>query len=291
MHPTVAHLQALFAALGLWFNAFDLIEVRTVIGHHSSPAELYGGLNRNAHLESRIAGNRRYADLAADIFDDAVNDVKAKPRAFADALCSEKGIEDARFDFGRNARPIVGNFDENEIVFADDANLEFAVAVHRVSGVVNQVGPDLIQFAATGHNLGQAGSVIASNGDPALQLVMHDRERVFDTVLDVHLLHGALIHIGIFFDGADKIGDARRAVLKFLGDAIHFQERCKASEFGADGRASSLGETREMGVGEIGIGEVRSKLPSLGDVVRFEPGLDGLFALDACKFVLELGGR
>jgi len=46
-----------------------------------------------------------------------------------------------------------------------------------------------------------------------------------------------------------------------------------------------------MDVGEIGIGEVRSKLPGLGDVVRFEPGLDGLFALDACKFVPELGGR
>ncbi len=95
MHPTVAHLQAFFAALGLWFNGFNLIEVRTVIGHNSSPEELYGGLNRNAHLESRVAGNRRYADLAVDIFDDAVNDVKAKPRAFADALGSEKGIEDA----------------------------------------------------------------------------------------------------------------------------------------------------------------------------------------------------
>src|SRR5258708_29252631 len=220
MCPSVAHVQALFAALGRWFSACDLIEVRTVIGHHSSPAELYGGLNRNAHLESRVAGNRRYADLAADIFDDAVNHVKAKPRAFADALCSEKGIEDARFDFGRNARPIVGNFHENEIVFADDANPEFAVAVHGVGGVVNQVGPDLIQFAATGHNLGQAGRVISRIGDAALQLVMHDRESVFDTVLDVHLLHGALIHIGIFFDGTDKIGDARRAVFNFLGDAI-----------------------------------------------------------------------
>jgi len=39
VHPTVAHLQALFAALGLWFNAFDLIEVRTVIGHNSSPED------------------------------------------------------------------------------------------------------------------------------------------------------------------------------------------------------------------------------------------------------------
>src|SRR5882724_8676210 len=151
-------------------------------------------LNRNSHLESRIAGYRRYVDLAVDIFDDAANDVEAKPCTLADAFCGEKGIEDAGFDFGWNPRPIVGNFDENKIVFASDANTEFAVAVHGVSGVVNQVGPDLIQFAAAGHDLGKAGSVIASDSDPALQLVMHDRERVFDTVLDVHLLHGALIH-------------------------------------------------------------------------------------------------
>src|SRR5256885_16090216 len=83
---------------------------------------------------------------------------------------------------------------------------------------------------------------------------MHDRECVFDTVLDVHFLHGTLIHVGVFLDGADQIGDARRAVLKFLGDAIHFQESCKTSEFGADGSGRSLGETREWEVGGIGVG-------------------------------------
>src|SRR5260370_27397836 len=113
MHPTVAHLQALFAALGLWFNAFDLIEVRTVIGHNSSPAELYGGLNRNAHLESCIAGNRCHVDLPSDIFDDAVNDVKAKPPPLAVALGGEKRIEDTGFDFLRDARATVGHFGEN----------------------------------------------------------------------------------------------------------------------------------------------------------------------------------
>src|SRR5260370_21951627 len=97
MHPTVADLQALFAALGLWFNAFNLIEVRTVIGHNSSPAESYGGLNRNAHLESRIAGDRSYADLAAPIFDDAVNYVKANPRASADALVRDNVTEEPSF--------------------------------------------------------------------------------------------------------------------------------------------------------------------------------------------------
>jgi hypothetical protein len=36
MYPTVAHLKALFAAFGLGFDAFDLIEMRTSIGHCGS---------------------------------------------------------------------------------------------------------------------------------------------------------------------------------------------------------------------------------------------------------------
>jgi len=33
MNPSVAHLEAFFAAFGLWFDGPDLIEVRTRFGH------------------------------------------------------------------------------------------------------------------------------------------------------------------------------------------------------------------------------------------------------------------
>jgi len=37
MNPSVAHLEAFFAALGLWFDRPDLIEVRACFGHVSLP--------------------------------------------------------------------------------------------------------------------------------------------------------------------------------------------------------------------------------------------------------------
>ena len=37
VHPTVAHLQTLFAALGLRLDGLDLIEVRTIFGHNYLP--------------------------------------------------------------------------------------------------------------------------------------------------------------------------------------------------------------------------------------------------------------
>jgi hypothetical protein len=33
MNPGVAHLEALFAAFGVWFDALDLIEVRATLSH------------------------------------------------------------------------------------------------------------------------------------------------------------------------------------------------------------------------------------------------------------------
>jgi hypothetical protein len=33
MYPSIAHLQTLFAAFGLWLQALDLIEVRAVFSH------------------------------------------------------------------------------------------------------------------------------------------------------------------------------------------------------------------------------------------------------------------
>src|ERR1700740_2118948 len=81
VHPTVAHLQALLAAMGLRLYALDLIEMSAILGHRV-PSVWLGlldrSLNRDADLEARVAGNRRYVNLAADIFNNAVNDIEAK---------------------------------------------------------------------------------------------------------------------------------------------------------------------------------------------------------------------
>ncbi len=62
---------------------------------------------------------------------------------------------------GRNAGTVVSNFHEDEIVFARSVYGELAIAVHGVGGVINEIGPDLIEFAATGHDFRKIRSVIA----------------------------------------------------------------------------------------------------------------------------------
>jgi hypothetical protein len=88
-----------------------------------------------------------------------------------------------------------------KIVLARRADGQVPVAVHGVGGVVDQVGPDLIEFDAASHDLRKIGREVTSHGNAALQFVVHDGESGFDTALDVHVLHGTLIHVGVFFDG------------------------------------------------------------------------------------------
>src|SRR5438874_1322065 len=96
--------------------------------------ESHCGLNRNADLKAGVARNGFDSDAAARVLDDAIDDVKPQARAFADPFCGEKGIEDAGFDFWGNAGTVVGDFDQDEIVFVSGANGERTRAFHGIGG-------------------------------------------------------------------------------------------------------------------------------------------------------------
>src|SRR5208282_2577414 len=290
MHPGIPHFYAFFAALGFWFCRMYMLDVRANIGHVSLLNRLFLGLNGDANLKASVAGDGGDTNLATDAFDDPADDIETKTGAFANTLGGEKRIEDAGDLFGRNPRAVIGNFHEDEIIFASGANGELAAAFHGVGGVVDEIGPDLIEFAAAGHDFGKIGSVVADDRDAAFELVIHDRKGGFEAALDVHFLHGALIHVGIFLDGFNEVGDACGAMFELFGDALHFEESGEASELGADGRARDRGKGSQMSVGEARIREGWRELPGILDVVRFEPRLNGFFALDASELVLELSG-
>src|SRR5215472_17816013 len=120
--------------------------------------ESHCGLDRNADLKASIAGNGFDTDLAAHILNDAVHDIEPKPGALADSLGGEKRFKNTGLDIRWNSRPVVGDFDEDKIVLARGTDGQVAVAVHGVGGVINQIGPDLIEFAAAGHDFGKIGS-------------------------------------------------------------------------------------------------------------------------------------
>src|SRR5690606_23435754 len=64
------------------------------------------------------------ADASAVRGDDAVDDGKSEPGAFADGLGGEEGFEDVVDDVGRNAGAVVGNGEEQGETGQDGADVE-----------------------------------------------------------------------------------------------------------------------------------------------------------------------
>ncbi len=117
---------------------------------------------------------------------------------------------------------------------------------------------------------------------------MHDRERRIQALRDIDFLHGRLIHVGIFLDGFHEIGDARRAVVEFVRDAIHFEQRRKPRQLGPKRLASSFFKRLQIGIAEIRFGQERPELPRVLHPALFEPRLNRFLAIHAREFILIL---
>src|SRR5580658_11055665 len=163
-----------------------VLDVGADIGHVSLLRGLLLSLNGDANLKASVTGHGGDTDLSTEAFDDAADDIETQTGAFADPLGGEKRIEDAGDLVGRNAGAVVGNLNQNVIIFARRADGEFAAVLHGISRIVDKIGPDLIQFAPAGHDFRKIGGVVAYDSDSAFELMIHDGESGFEAALDVH---------------------------------------------------------------------------------------------------------
>ena len=76
--------------------------------------------------------------------DNRLHSIQAEARSLTNTLGGEKGIKDVGFYLRRNSRAIVANFHHNKVVFAEGPYLKFALTRHRIDGIFNNVGPNLI---------------------------------------------------------------------------------------------------------------------------------------------------
>ena len=103
-----------------------------------------------------LAGLGLDAEIAVVTADhDPVADVQAQSRALPDLLGREERIEDAALEFGRDSRSGVTDLDQHTIPVPAGADGQRALAVHGIDGVVDDVGPYLVELAALGADLGQ----------------------------------------------------------------------------------------------------------------------------------------
>src|ERR1700758_1298023 len=102
--------------------------------------------DRKPHAKAGMAWLRRKADVALMLPHDAVHRIQPQSAAIAHTLSREKGIEDARLDLLWNPGTVINDLHQNAVAFGTGANADLALSLHGIDGIIDKVGPDLIQF-------------------------------------------------------------------------------------------------------------------------------------------------
>src|SRR5580692_7869552 len=100
---------------------------------------------------------------------DSVNRIQTNSRAFTHALRSEKRLEEVRLHRIRNTWPVVDDLDENEIKLSRSSNDQPAFTAHSVDGIIDKIGPNLVQLASTRKHAGKVGVELAHHLHAALE--------------------------------------------------------------------------------------------------------------------------
>src|SRR6202035_2266243 len=114
---------------------------------------------------------------ASMLFHNALHGVESEAGSLAHTFGREERLEDVCLYLRRNSWTIIADFHNHAGGIAISANTKFSFSVHRVDGVVDQVGPNLVEFAAERiHQQGHA-LVFALYSHPAPEFVVQDGER------------------------------------------------------------------------------------------------------------------
>src|ERR1700685_4814540 len=99
-------------------------------------------------LETRVAGLRTQLNISAVLLNNSLDRVQAQARASPHSFGREKRFKDVGLYLFRNSWTVVADLDYYATVIAIGSGAQFALAVHRVNRIIDNVGPDLVEFAA-----------------------------------------------------------------------------------------------------------------------------------------------
>ena len=171
---------------------------------------------------------------------DAVADDQAQAGAGADRFGGEEWLEHARLDLRGNAGTVVHDFDQQLVGIEAGADTDFAGAIYGGDSVINEISPNLIEFAAISGNP-RDGTIECPNEGHIFQFVTEHGQGALDSFVDVHLLHRRLIHIRVGFDGFDEFSNSRGALVHLADQRFQIQTRLEPGERISVARGRKLG--------------------------------------------------
>src|SRR5271165_4957747 len=116
---------------------------------------------RQPHLELGFSRAGFEANAPAVPLDSAKHHVETKAASITDLFGRKERFEHPVLDRCRNAGAVVHDLDQGHIEFPLRADGECSDAIHCLEGVLDEFGPNLIQFAAIGRDSRKASVVLA----------------------------------------------------------------------------------------------------------------------------------
>src|SRR3981189_1114999 len=107
-----------------------------------------GFRQRKPYLKTCVPWFRIDLNVAPVFFHDALHRVEAKPCSLPYSLGGEEWFKDVCLNLGRNAWTVVADLHHNATVVLIGSHSKLAFSAHGVDGVINDVGPHLIELAA-----------------------------------------------------------------------------------------------------------------------------------------------
>src|SRR5437764_10524884 len=104
--------------------------------------------HRQPDLKTSISRTGSHLNIAAVLFHNPLHGIEAKSGALSHAFGGEERLENPRQEFRRYTWAIIGDLHHDTVVLAVSAYPQFAFSAHCVDRVVDEIGPDLVEFAA-----------------------------------------------------------------------------------------------------------------------------------------------
>src|ERR1035438_5904672 len=145
-------------------------------------------LDRQAYFEARVAGLGCEFDFAAvSAPHNAIADHQAQARSRPDAFGGVERLKNMRLHIGWNTAAVVGDLHHHLVVIQKRGDTDFSCSFDRVNGIVEQIGPHLVEFPAISQDPWNRAIVLARDSD-VLEFVPEHRQRVLDSLMHVDFL-------------------------------------------------------------------------------------------------------
>src|SRR5215217_1304143 len=136
--------------------------------------------------------------------DDAPHDSQPQPWPRPDILGRVERLEDVDLRLARYPTAVINYLDYHARAFHVRPDSDASASVHSVYGVVDQVGPYLIQLAAVPRYPGQVFLVLPDQRD-VLQPRLEDGEGILQAGDHIDLSHYRPVHVGVLFHRPDQM--------------------------------------------------------------------------------------